>query len=262
MKIASWNVNSIKARIPLVEAWLKSHQPDILLLQELKCTEETFPFEPFEDLGYNVIVFGQKSYNGVAIFSKMPLEDVRKGFLGFEDDQARYIEAFAGGIRVASLYVPNGMEVGSDKYAYKLAFMAALEKHMGELLILGEPLVIGGDYNIAPYPEDAHTPNLLRGERILCSQAEVASLRRLLNLGTIDALRALYPADTAPGKNLFTWWDYRNSSYEQDKGFRIDHFLLSPQAADRLEEGGIDTAQRALEKTSDHAPIWIQLSGF
>ncbi len=260
MRIATWNVNSIKVRLPQVEAWIKEHQPDILLLQELKCLNEDFPLEPLGDLGYNIEVLGQKTYNGVAVLSKTPIEDIQGGLPGFEDDQARYLEAFTGGLRVVSVYVPNGMEVGSDKFVYKLKFMQALETHVKDLLSLGEPFVIGGDYNIAPYPEDVHTPNLLRGERILCSQEEVARLRRLLNLGLTDALRALYPAHTEKGRGLFTWWDYRGGSYEQNKGFRIDHLLLSPQAADLLEGGGIDHAQRALEKASDHVPVWILLN--
>lgn len=256
MLIASWNVNSINSRLQQACTWIKNHQPDVLLLQEIKCSTETFPRSPFEDLGYNLAVHGQKTYNGVAILAKLPLEDVTISHKILEDDvQARYIEAVVGKIRVASVYVPNGQEVGSEKFIYKLRFLESLTRHLKNLLKYEEALVIGGDFNIAPFLEDVHSPEVFRDDRILCSTQERDALRKILNLGLVDGMRALYPHR----HQFYTWYDYRAGSWEQNKGYRIDHFLLSPQAADLLEEGDIDLATRALEKPSDHLPFWIRL---
>ncbi len=249
--IVSWNVNSVKVRLPAVLNWLSEHQPDILLLQELKCITETFPFEPFEDIGYNCAVLGQKSYNGVAILSKAPIEDVQTSLPGFDDVQARYIEAFIGKVRVASVYVPNGQEVGSDKYAYKLAFIEALRAHILNRLTLDEAFVIGGDFNIAPYALDMHNPSFSGTDRILCSQTEQEALRKILFLGMTDSLRISRTHE----KGLFTWWDYRAGSFEQNKGLRIDHILLSPLAADCFVSASVETSVRGLERASDHAPV-------
>lgn len=260
MKIATWNVNSVKARLPHVTEWLRTAAPDVVLLQELKCLTEAFPFEPFEDLGYNCAVHGQKTYNGVAILSKFPLEDVVHGLPTLpEDPQARYLEAVTNQVRVASLYVPNGQEVGSEKYAYKMTFFKALQAHATKLLTLDESLVLGGDYNVAPFPEDMHDPKLSGTDRILCSLPEQNHLRALLNRGYQDALRLMHPRSSKTGSSLFSWWDYRAGSFDRNKGYRIDHLLLSPQAADRLQEGGVATEPRTWSRPSDHAPVWIQL---
>lgn len=261
MRIATWNVNSVGARLPHLIKWLEEAKPDVVLLQELKCQDAAFPLEPIEDLGYNVATYGQKSYNGVAILSKFPLEDILKGLPGLEDDpQARYIEALIGTTRVASIYVPNGGEIGSDKFAYKQRFYEALSAHGRTLLSQNEALVWGGDYNVAPYPADMHDPSLSGSERILCSPTEQSALRRLFQEGFQDALRLVHPANSSSGEGLFSWWDYRQGSFARHKGFRIDHLLLSPQASDLLHTGGVDAHVRGWERPSDHAPVWIQLN--
>jgi exodeoxyribonuclease III len=257
MKIATWNVNSIKARLPQVLKWVADANPHILLLQEIKCEAHTFPKEPFEDLGYNIALSGQKTYNGVAILSKEPLEDILIGLPdNGEDMQARYIEAVCGKFRVASVYVPNGMEPGCDKYVYKLKFFHHLKAHLARRLRLDEAFVVGGDYNVAPYEMDGHDPTVFRQERILCSQKEREALREILYLGYTDALRALHPTQ----QHLFTWWDYRAGSWQTNRGYRIDHVLLNPQAADLLISAGVDTTPRGEEKASDHAPVWVLFS--
>lgn len=260
MKIATWNVNSVGARLPHLIRWLGDENPDVILLQEIKCVSEAFPYEAVEDLGYNVAAYGQKSYNGVAIASKFPLEDVTRGLPTLPDDpQARYIEAVTNGVRVASIYVPNGGEVDSDKFSYKLAFYEALASHAEASLSLGEALVWGGDYNVAPFGDDMHDPSLSGQDRILCSVTEQRALRSLISQGFCDALRALYPSNTPQGQGLFSWWDYRAGSYQRNRGFRIDHLLLSPQAGDRLKDAGVHTQTRGWERPSDHAPVWITL---
>tara|TARA_A100000171_G_scaffold44930_1_gene48139 strand:- start:1975 stop:2760 length:786 start_codon:yes stop_codon:yes gene_type:complete len=261
MKIATWNINSVKARLPHLVEWLQSSAPDVVLLQETKCLEEAFPFEPLEDLGYNISVYGQKTYNGVAILSKYPLEDVTKGMPSFsEDPQARYIEAVTNQVRVASVYVPNGQEVGSEKFAYKMAFYEALFKHSQTLLTLDEAIVLGGDYNVAPFPEDMHNPTLSGTDRILCSVQEQNQLRRLFNSGYQDGLRLTHPIHLEKSHSLFTWWDYRAGSFDQNKGYRIDHLLLSPQAADRTLDADVDTTPRGWQRPSDHTPVLVKLS--
>jgi exodeoxyribonuclease-3 len=261
--IASWNVNSIKARLPNVLDWVKKKKPDILLLQELKCVEEAFPALEFGDLGYNCAVVGQKTYNGVAILSKTPLEVAERALPGDNgDDHARYIEgvttAKAGTLRVASLYLPNGNPIGSDgarseKFAYKLAWLERLRLHMKALLKLEEPTVLGGDYNVIPEPADAHDPAAWAGDALFQPESRKA-FRRLLHLGYTDAFRALH---AEPG--AYTFWDYQGGAWPKDHGIRIDHLLLSPQAADLLAESGIDREPRAKEKASDHTPVWCRL---
>ena len=253
MKIATWNVNSIRTRLSQVLKWAAETHPDILLLQEIKCENHAFPGEVFEDLGYNIALAGQKTYNGVAILSKEPLEDILIGLPGNgEDSQARYIEAVSGKFRVASVYVPNGMEVGSDKYAYKLAFLTHLQEHLKQRRTWEEPFIIGGDFNVAPYEKDGYNPTAFHHERILCSQKEREALRKILYKDYTDALRILHLHE----ENLFTWWDYRAGSWQSNQGLRIDHLLLTPQAADLLKECEVDTHPRAEEKASDHAPVW------
>jgi len=255
LTIATWNINSIRMRLPLLGDWLKEKAPDIVLLQEIKTIDDQFPYEFLENLNYNVAVSGQKSYNGVAILSKYPIEDILKGIPGFQDDQARYIEAVIKGVRVASLYVPNGMAVGTDKYAYKLNFLRGLKNHLQTLLTYDEAYVLGGDFNIAPTDLDVYDP-LEWHEKILCSTPEREALRALLYLGFTDALRATHPED----KELYTWWDYRAGSWQNNFGLRIDHFLLSPQATDLLKDVTVDKGIRDAEKTSDHAPVLCQLN--
>lgn len=259
MKIASWNINSIRARIDNLTTWLREAAPDVVLLQETKCLEEQFPRDPIEDLGYNIAVKGQKSYNGVAILSKLPIEDVVTSLPGdASDEEARYIEAVVGTIRVASVYVPNGQDIGTDKYLYKLRFFERLYDHLKTLLRYEESFVIGGDYNVAPTDADTYDPAKFQN-RLLASPQERSALRKLLNLGVVDALRALYPEHKVDNSQFYTWWDYRQGSFEKNNGLRIDHLLLSPQAMDQLLEMGIDKKVRHQEKPSDHVPIWCSL---
>lgn len=255
LTIASWNVNSIRARLPLLIAWLKEKKPDIVLLQETKTINELFPQEEIEDLAYNIALSGQKTYNGVAILSKFPLEDITVGIPGFEDPQARYIEAVTHGVRVASVYVPNGGDLGLPSYTYKLSFLKQLYGHTHHLLTYDETLILGGDFNVAPSDEDVYDPQKWQNS-ILCSTPEREAFRALLGLGLIDGLRALYPLD----KSLYTWWDYRARGWEANHGLRIDHFLLSPQAADRLQSGEVEKSLRGCPKPSDHAPIVCSLT--
>jgi len=255
VKIATWNVNSVKARLPNVLAWLKDATPDVVLLQETKTLDDAFPRVEFEDIGYNLALHGQKTYNGVAILSKHPIDDVSRGLPGDpEDQEARYVEAFTGGMRVASVYVPNGQEIGSDKFAYKLKFLGRLARHTEALLRQEEPMVIGGDYNVAPFDIDVYDPAAWEGQ-VLCHPDERAALRRLLHLGLTDAYRAKHPT-----AHRWSWWDYRAGAWPKDHGLRIDHLLLSPQAADRLKGADIDRAPRGAEKASDHTPVWCEIA--
>ena len=250
MKIATWNVNSVKARLPHVLKWLSEAQPDVALLQELKVVDEAFPALEIEDLGYNVAVHGQKTYNGVAILSKRPIEDVTTGLPGNEDDpQARYIEAVVGGVRVASIYLPNGNPVDSEKYTYKLDWMAHLKRHAETLLGYEEAVVLGGDYNIIPADGDVYEPDDWREDALFRPESR-AAFREILNLGYTEAFRSLHRET-----GLYTFWDYQRGRYQRDEGIRIDHFLLSPEAADRLTACEIDTAPRGWEKASDHTPV-------
>ncbi len=255
MRVATFNVNSIKARLPAVTAWLDETQPDVALLQEIKCVAEAFPEAPFADRGYNVALAGQKTYNGVAILSRQPLGEVLTALPGDPDDtEARYVEAvLETGLRVASVYVPMGQAVDSDKYHYKLAFLERLRRHVAARLSAEDAFVLGGDYNVAPGPLDVHDETRWAG-KILYSLEERAALRRVLNLGLTDAFRVLHPE----GGN-YTWWDYRGGAWNRDAGLRIDHVLLTPPAADCLTAAGIDRAVRGGEKASDHAPVWCML---
>jgi exodeoxyribonuclease-3 len=259
MKIATWNVNSIKARLENALAWLKQDDPDIACLQELKCEDHAFPAAAFEEMGYNVITHGQKSYNGVAILSKTRPEDVRRGLDGEEEDaQARYIEAVfpsaSGMVRVASIYLPNGNPAGTDKFTYKLRWMDRLTAHARKLLTLEEPLVLAGDYNVIPTPLDAKTPEAWTGDALFLPESR-AKFRSLVNLGFTDAIRQVH--GDAPG--LYTFWDYQAGAWQRNNGIRIDHVLLSPQAADRLTGARIEREVRTQERPSDHVPVVIDL---
>jgi exodeoxyribonuclease-3 len=257
MRIATWNVNSVNARIERVVEWFEEASPDVACLQELKCVDEKFPAEPFERLGYNIAVHGQKTYNGVAILSKTPMEDIRRGLPEVKgDDHARYLEAVISGptpVRVASIYLPNGNPIGTDKFAYKLAWMERLRAHAKDLLALEEPLALVGDYNVIPEPEDADNPPSWTGDALFTPEAR-ASFRALKNLGLTDAYMAV---DGRPGG--YTFWDYQAGAWPRNHGIRIDHALLSPQAADRLRSVEIHRETRAKEKPSDHVPVVIEL---
>lgn len=250
----TWNINSIRVRLPFLLLWLKKARPDVILLQETKATDDHFPREELENLNYNIATYGQKTYNGVAILSKFPIEDVTRGIPGFDDDQARYLEAVINGKRVASVYVPNGMAVGSDKYHYKLNFLNHLYTHIKTLLNHDEAFLLGGDFNIAPHDQDVYDPQGWH-EKILCSTPEREGFRSLIYLGLTDALRELHPQEN----DLYTWWDYQRGAWQNNEGLRIDHFLLSPQAADLLIEAFVDKEVRGHEKASDHAPVGCRL---
>jgi exodeoxyribonuclease-3 len=257
VRIATWNVNSINARLETVLGWFEEAAPDVACLQEIKCVDEKFPTAAFERLGYNVAVHGQKTYNGVALLSKTPLEDVSRGLGGDEnDDHARYIEAVISGptpVRVAGIYLPNGNPVGTDKFTYKLNWMARLHAHAQGLLALEEPLVIAGDYNVIPEPQDVHDPAAWLGDALF--QPETRGAYRALKwLGLTDAYMA---ADGSPGG--YTFWDYQAGAWPRDLGIRIDHLLLSPTAADRLAGVVIHRDVRARDKPSDHVPVVAEL---
>jgi exodeoxyribonuclease-3 len=257
MRIATWNVNSVRQRLDHLLDYLKRIEPDVICLQELKCTEEAFPRLEIEAAGYKCYVHGQKGFNGVAILSKRDAEVV-SGLPGDEADvQARYIEAIvpdgAAAVRVASIYLPNGNPVGSDKYPYKLAFMDRLTAHARKLLAYEEPLVLAGDYNVIPEAIDVADPeNWVRDALFLPTTRE--RYRALLNLGFVDAIRA-----TTDRAGLYSFWDYQAGAWQRDRGIRIDHLLLSPQATDRLAGYAIDKDLRSLDKPSDHVPVRIDL---
>ncbi len=249
--VATWNVNSIKARLaPLLE-WLRAARPDIVLLQELKCTTEAFPRAQVEDLGYHALVCGQKGWNGVAILSRFAIDPIVDRLPGDEQDaQARYVEGFTGGLRVAALYAPNGNPVGSDKFAYKLRWLERLRRHAAELLEGDDAVVLGGDYNVIPEPIDCYDPEAWRDDALFHPESRRA-FRALVYLGLYDAFRALHPDEP----KAYTFWDYQGRAFQLDHGIRIDHLLLSPQALDRLERVAIDRAPRARAHASDHTPL-------
>ena len=253
-RIATWNVNSVKARLSNVLDWLGEAKPDVVLLQEIKCQDDGFPVQEFEAAGWQVAVHGQKSYNGVAILSRHPIASIRRRLPGDEtDEQARYIEADILGLRLASLYLPNGNPAPGDKYDYKLRWMRRLIDHAKSLLVEDVAFVLGGDYNICPADADVYDPAGWAGDA-LCRPESRALFRELCNLGLTEAFRALHPE---PGR--YSFWDYQAGAWPRDNGLRIDHFLLSPQAADRLIACDIDKGPRGKEKTSDHTPVWIEL---
>lgn len=253
MKIASWNVNSIRARLDHVTEWLKVHGPDVLLLQELKGTE--FPATVFEDLGYASAAVTQKGYNGVAILSRSPIETIHTTLAGDEQDShARFLEATIMGIRIVNIYLPNGNPVGSEKFAYKLAWMDRLNKEMCAWRKADVPVLIGGDFNVIPEDIDCHKPASWIRDALFQPEPR-ARYRELLSLGYTDAFRSLHPGESGQ----FTFWDYFRLAFEHNRGIRIDHFLLSPQLAARLKSCEIDRAPRAQQKPSDHAPIIVEL---
>jgi exodeoxyribonuclease III len=259
MKIATFNINGIKARAEALPRWLDMATPDVVLLQEIKSIDENFPRELFEDRGYNVDTHGQKSFNGVAILSKLPLEDVQRGLPGDPDDeQARYIEATVTGdahsVRLCGLYLPNGNPVPGPKYDYKLAWMERLYHRAQELLKQEIPFLMAGDYNIIPQAEDARRPDAWRDDALFMLESRTA-FRRLLNLGLTEAFRA-----RTHGPGHYSFWDYQAGAWNRDDGIRIDHFLMSPACADMMTDCQIDKEVRGEEKPSDHVPVWVDLA--
>lgn len=263
MRIATWNVNSVNARFPTVLAWLEAATPDVVCMQEIKCQDEKFPREAFESLGYNVEVHGQKSYNGVALLSKYPVSDVRRGLPGTdtsgveaEFEQARYIEALIEAprpVRVGGLYLPNGNPIGTEKFAYKLSWMERLHAHARDLLVQEEAFTLCGDYNVIPTPQDAKTPDAWLGDALYQPQSR-AAFRALKHLGLSEAGEL---GKQPPG--TFTFWDYQAGAWQRDNGIRIDFHLLSPQATDRFR--GVETHRdaRDMDKPSDHVPVVVDL---
>ena len=259
MKIATFNINGIKARSVALPDWLDEAQPDVALLQEIKSVDEAFPREIFEDRGYQVETHGQKGFNGVAILSKLPLEDVARGLPGDDsDEQARWIEATVMGdkqpIRVCGLYLPNGNPRPGPKYDYKLAWMERMQARATELLALEEPFLMAGDYNIIPQDEDARRPEAWH-EDALAHPDSRAAFRRLVNLGFTDAFRA-----RTSGPEHYSFWDYQSGAWNRDDGIRIDHLMLDPYCADLLTDAQIDKHVRGHDKPSDHVPVWVTLN--
>ncbi len=256
MRIASFNINGIKARLPRLLEWLEETKPDAACLQEVKSQDEGFPADEFEKIGYGAIWHGQKSFNGVAILARgsKPVE-TQRGLPGdADDDHARYLEADVGGVRVASIYLPNGNPQPGPKFDYKIAWMKRLRARAAVLKTLEIPVALVGDYNVVPQSQDIWSKAALIDDALRQPES-IAAYRRILNDGWTDALASHYP-----GGGLWTYWDYQAGAWQQDHGFRIDHMLLSPLAADRLIACGVDKEHRGREKASDHAPVWLELS--
>ncbi|WP_409560448.1 exodeoxyribonuclease III [Hyphomicrobium sp. MC8b] len=259
MIIATWNINGVKARLEAALTYLRNHAPDVVCLQEIKSVDDGFPAQAFQDIGYNVATNGQKGFNGVAILSKTPLEDVVRGLPGDDSDQhSRWIEASVAlgpkMVRVVSLYLPNGNPIGTEKFAYKLAWMKRMQARAKALLAEEMPLILAGDFNVIPEPEDAKRPQAWANDALFQPESR-AAWRALVNLGFTDATRACHP-----GPGVYTFWDYQAGAFQKDDGIRIDHMLLSSQAADLLRSSGIDRETRAQEKPSDHVPVWVKLA--
>ncbi|MDJ1016398.1 MAG: exodeoxyribonuclease III [Paracoccaceae bacterium] len=257
MRIATFNINGVKARTGALTNWLKERAPDVALLQEIKSVDDAFPREHFEDLGYTVETHGQKGFNGVAIFSKLPLEDVSRGLPGDDgDEQARWIEATVMGaqpVRVCGLYLPNGNPAPGPKYDYKLAWMTRMKARAEALLEAEEPAIMAGDYNVIPQDEDAARPEAWKDDALARPESR-AAFREILNLGFTEAFRV---RNQSPGQ--YSFWDYQANAYDRNDGIRIDHHLLTPQAADLLNDCWIEADVRGREKPSDHVPVWIEL---
>ena len=252
--VATWNVNSVKARLPHLFDWLAAAEPDVVLLQETKCVNEEFPRLELESQGWHLALRGQKTYNGVAILSRHAIVEEIPSLDG-DDGESRYIEAkLDNGLRVASIYVPMGQSTESDRFPFKLHFLDSVHARAKRLLEDEEAFVLGGDYNVAPEEEDVFSVSVMEGQ-VLFTTEERARYRKLRWLGLTDAFKALNPAP-----HQYSWWDYRGGALQRDLGLRIDHLLLSPQAADRLEASGIDKTPRLKEKASDHTPVWCRLS--
>ena len=255
MKLATWNVNSLKVRLPHLLDWLGRQSPDVACLQELKLEDVNFPRAQIEAAGYRCAISGQKTYNGVAILSRSPLAEIQAGIPGFDDPQKRVVSATVEGTRIVCAYVPNGQSVGSEKYEYKLKWFAAFERFLREELSRHPRLVVLGDYNVAPEDRDVHDPKAWAGQ-VLCSEPEREAFGKLLSLGLTDSFRLF----DQPEKS-FTWWDYRMNGFRRNLGLRIDHILLSAELTARCASCSIDLELRRLERPSDHAPVVAELSG-
>jgi len=254
MKIATFNINGTNARLPRLLEWLEQAQPDVACLQEIKTVTENFPVDVLRDAGWHCIVHGQKGFNGVAILTRQPATEVQRGLPGDDaDEQSRYIEADVAGVRVASIYLPNGNPAPGPKFDYKLAWMQRLHARAADLLALGTPVVLAGDYNVIPNDDDIWDPAAMADDALMRSESR-AHFRQLLWQGWTDAVRSLHPTG-----GVWSFWDYQAGAWPRDHGFRIDHLLLSPAAADRLVDAGVDKAVRGAEKASDHAPAWAVL---
>ena len=256
MKIATYNVNGVNGRLPVLLRWLEESKPDVVCLQELKAPQEKFPLEAIENAGYQAIWHGQKSWNGVAILSRNEKpEEVRRALPGDEEDEhSRYIEAKVNGITIGCLYLPNGNPAPGPKFDYKLKWFERLTKHASELLASKSPVVLTGDYNVMPTELDVYKPERWVDDALFRPEVRTA-FKNLVDQGWTDAIRKLYPTEI-----IYTFWDYFRNAYGRNAGLRIDHFLLSPTVAKRLKSAGVDKEVRGWEKTSDHAPVWIELN--
>ena len=256
MKIASYNVNGINGRLPLLLRWLALAEPDVVCLQELKAAQENFPSKAIHDAGYEAIWHGQSRWNGVAILSRVrQIHETRRRLPGDPDDaQSRYIEAAIGGVLIAGLYLPNGNPRPGPKFDYKLRWFKRLDEHLGTLLELDAPVVVAGDFNVIPTDRDVYAPERWRDDALFAPEVK-AAYRQLLGKGWTDAIRNLHPEDT-----IYTFWKYWRRSFERNAGLRIDHFLLNAHAAERLQQAEVDTRPRGWDKTSDHAPVLIELT--
>jgi exodeoxyribonuclease-3 len=254
MRIASFNINGTNARLPRLLEWLAEARPDVACLQEIKTVSENFPVDVLKDAGYHCLVHGQKGFNGVAILSREPATETRRGLPGdASDEQSRYLEADVAGVRIASIYLPNGNPQPGPKFDYKLAWMARLNRHAATLVGNGQPVVLAGDYNVVPNDDDIWSPTEMAGDALMQPESR-AAYRGLIWDGWLDAIRARHPRG-----GIWSFWDYQAGAWPRDHGFRIDHLLLSPPAADRLVDAGVDKAVRGAERASDHAPAWVML---
>jgi exodeoxyribonuclease-3 len=256
MKIASWNVNSLNVRLPHLQQWLGAFAPDVVGIQETKLEDHKFPDTVLAEAGYRSVFAGQKTYNGVAIVSRLPIADVRVGIPGFEDEQKRAIAATVGDTRIVNLYVVNGQDVGTDKYAYKLRWLEAVRGWLADELRAHPRLVVLGDFNIAPADRDVHDPAVWNDDHILTSSAERAALQRLHDLGLHDGFRLHHEE-----AGVFSWWDYRQAAFRRNLGLRIDLTLVSDALRGAAVAAGIDRTPRTWERASDHAPAWVELAG-
>jgi exodeoxyribonuclease III len=255
LKIATYNINGINARLPLLLRWLKEAKPDVVCLQELKSPQDRFPLQAIEAAGYQAIWLGQKSWNGVAILSRsLPIQELRRSLPGDRnDDHSRYLEAIVGKMVIACIYLPNGNPYPGEKFDYKLKWFKRLQAHAKKLLQHEVPVLLVGDYNVMPAELDTYKPEKYIDNALFRKEVR-AAYAKLLDQGWTDALRTLHP-----GKRIYTFWDYLRHAWERDAGLRLDHFLLSPDVAKRLKRGGVDKHVRGWEKASDHAPAWIEL---
>jgi exodeoxyribonuclease-3 len=255
MKIATYNVNGVNGRLPVLLRWLEETQPDVVCLQELKAPQEKFPEQAILDAGYNAIWHGQKSWNGVAILAKSPIQELKRGLPDDStDEQSRYIEALVNGIVIGCLYLPNGNPAPGPKFDYKLQWFERFISHAAGLLARGIPVVLTGDYNVIPTEQDVYKPERWLDDALFRPETREA-FHRLVAQGWTDAIRKLYPTET-----IYTFWDYFRNAYGRNAGLRIDHFLLSPQLQNRLLAAGVNKDVRGWEKSSDHGPVWIELA--